>query len=125
MSLKVGDVFDYQKTFTEQEILQFGELTGDRGNHHIERDSQGKFMAQGLLTASVGTKIGGDLNYIAREMVSEFIRPVFSGDTIACELTITKADKKEGFTEVAMKSVYRNQHGKAVLVGKSYGIIRD
>ncbi len=33
-------------------------------------------MVHGLMTASIGTKIGGDLNYIAREMVSEFLRPV-------------------------------------------------
>lgn len=125
MGLAVGDVFTWQRTFTEEEILHFGELTGDKGNHHIERDDKGRLMAQGLLTASVGTKIGGDLNYIAREMVSQFIRPVFSGDTITCELTITKVDKKEGFTEVAMKTVYKNQHGKEVLIGSSYGIIRD
>lgn len=125
MGLAVGDVFSWQRTFTDEEILQFGELTGDKGNHHIERDEKGRLMAHGLLTASVGTKIGGDLNYIARQMVSEYIRPVFSGDTITCELTITKVEKKEGLTEVAMETIYKNQHGKEVLVGSSYGIIRD
>ncbi|CAM3927608.1 FAS1-like dehydratase domain-containing protein [Alicyclobacillus pomorum] len=125
MSIAVGDVFTWQRTFTDEEILQFGELTGDKGNHHIQRDDKGRLMAHGLLTASVGTKIGGDLNYIAREMVFEYVRPVFSGDTITCELTITKVDKRETFVEVAMKCVYTNQHGKEVLIGSSYGIIRD
>ena len=58
-------------------------------------------------------------------MESQFIRPVFSGDTVTCELTITKAEKKEGFKEIEMKSVYKNQHGKEVLIGTSHGIIRD
>lgn len=124
MTLKLGDIFSYQRTFTDDAIIQFGELTGDKGRHHVERDDKGRIMAQGLLTASIGTKIGGDLNYIAREMVSEFIRPVFSGDTITCEVTITKAEDAGGYTAVAMASVYRNQHGKEVLVGTSHGIIR-
>ena len=51
-------------------------------------------MVHGLFTASIGTKLGGDLDYIAREMVSEFLRPVFTGDTITCELTMTEVEKK-------------------------------
>lgn len=125
MSLSVGDTFQWQRTITEEDILRFGELTGDQGRHHVEKDEHGRLMAQGLLTASIGTKIGGDLNYIAREMTSQFIRPVFSGDTITCEITITHMEKKEGYTEVEMKSVYKNQLGKEVLIGASRGIIRD
>jgi acyl dehydratase len=91
----------------------------------MERDDQGRLMVHGLLTATIGTKIGGDLNYIAREMVCEFIRPVFTGDTITCELTVTEVEQLEGFKKVSVKSVYRNQHGKEVLIGTSKGIIRD
>jgi 3-hydroxybutyryl-CoA dehydratase len=125
LDLKVGDVFTWQRTFTEEETLQFAELSGDKGRHHMERDDQGRLMVHGLLTATIGTKIGGDLNYIAREMVCEFIRPVFTGDTITCELTVTEVEQLEGFKKVSVKSVYRNQHGKEVLIGTSKGIIRD
>jgi 3-hydroxybutyryl-CoA dehydratase len=125
LELKVGDVFTWQRTFTEEETLQFAELSGDKGRHHMERDDQGRLMVHGLLTATIGTKIGGDLNYIAREMVCEFIRPVFTGDTITCELTVTEVEQLEGFKKVSVKSVYRNQHGKEVLIGTSKGIIRD
>jgi acyl dehydratase len=125
MALKTCDVFTWEKTFTENETVKFSELTGDKGKHHIERDEKGRFMVHGLLTASLGTKIGGDLNYIAREMVSEFIRPVFTGDTIICELTIKNVEQMEGFQKVEIQSVYRNQLGKEVLIGTSHGIIRD
>lgn len=125
MSLNVGNVFTWQRIFTEEEILQFAELSGDKGRHHLERDEHGRLMVHGLMTASVGTKIGGDLDYIAREMVSQFLRPVFTGDTVTCEVTITEADKREGFTKISLTSVYRNQHGKEVLLGSSQGIIRD
>jgi acyl dehydratase len=125
MTIQVGDVFTWEKTFTEDEILQFAELSGDKGRHHMERDEQGRLMVHGLFTATIGTKIGGDLNYIAREMVCEYLRPVFSGDTITCEVTVTEVEQQEGFKKVALKSVYRNQQGKEVLLGTSHGIIRD
>ncbi|SFA40506.1 Acyl dehydratase [Parageobacillus thermantarcticus] len=125
MNLKPGDVFTWQRTFTEEEILQFARLSGDMGRHHMERDEKGRLMVHGLFTASIGTKIGGDLNYIAREMNCEFIRPVFTGDTVTCELTITEVIPMDGYKQVEMKTVYRNQHGKEVLIGTSKGIIKD
>jgi 3-hydroxybutyryl-CoA dehydratase len=125
VDIKVGDVFTWERTFTEEETFQFAQLSGDKGRHHMERDEKGRFMVHGLFTASIGTKIGGDLNYIAREMNFEYIRPVFTGDTITCELTITEVTPMEGYKKVAMEIVYRNQNGKEVLIGTSRGIIRD
>ena len=123
--IQINDVFTWARTFTKEDVLEFGRISGDQGSHHVEPDERGRVMVQGLLTASIGTKIGGDLNYIAREMISEFIRPVFTGDTITCEVTLTKIEQLEGVKKVEMKSIYRNQHGKEVLIGSSRGIIRD
>jgi 3-hydroxybutyryl-CoA dehydratase len=125
VKINQGDVFKWERTFIEEEVYQFAELTGDQGRHHMERNKDGKVMVQGLLTASLGTKIGGDLNYIAKDMVSTYRRPVFSGDTIECEVILTKVEQKDGFCEVEFESVYRNQLGKEVLTGSSHGIIRD
>lgn len=123
--MKTGDVFTWERIFSEEEVLQFAQLSGDQGRHHMERDEQGRLMVHGLLTASIGTKIGGDLDYIAREMVYEFIRPVFSGDSITCELTLTNVEQMEGYKKLEIRAVNRNQHGKEVLIGSSHGIIRD
>ncbi|WP_203363888.1 MaoC/PaaZ C-terminal domain-containing protein [Bacillus sp. REN10] len=125
MGIKQGDVFTWERTFNEEEIRQFAMLSGDQGKHHMERDEQGRLMVHGLMTASIGTKIGGDLNYIAREIVSKYIRPVFAGDTITCQLTLTKVEQMSGYKNVEIQSIYRNQHGKDVLVGSSKGMIRD
>ena len=122
--MKAGDIFTWERTFTLDEVMAFGQLSGDQGQHHVEEDEHGRVMVQGLLTASIGTKIGGDLNYIARDMHNEFIRPVFTGDTITCELEITKVES-EGCKKVEMEFVYRNQEGKEVLLGSSRGIIRE
>lgn len=124
MAIKAGDVFTWQRTFTAEEIGQFARLSGDTGRHHVEGDEKGRLMVHGLFTASIGTKIGGDLNYIAREMHIEYLRPVFCGDTITCELTITAVEQTAGYQKVAMKTIYRNQDGKEVAVGTSRGIIK-
>ncbi|MDJ1475680.1 MaoC/PaaZ C-terminal domain-containing protein [Bacillus sp. LS15-K4] len=124
MNVKVGDVFKYERRFTEEEVFEFANITGDKGRHHMEYDENGRLMVHGLLTASIGTKVGEELHYIARELVSEFIRPVFTGDTITCELTLTNIEQMEGYKKVSIESVYRNQDEKTVLVGTSYGVIR-
>ena len=53
-----GDVATYSRTFTTEDVEQFGELSGDRGSHH-ETDTP---MVHGLLTATLPTKLGGDLD---------------------------------------------------------------
>ncbi|MYL49843.1 enoyl-CoA hydratase [Halobacillus litoralis] len=123
--MKTGDVYTWKRTFTNEEVLEFSRISGDQGRHHVEPDEKGRLMVQGLLTASIGTKIGGDLHYIARNMVNEFLRPVFTGDTITCEVNLEKVVQEDRHKKVEMKTVYRNQKGKEVLVGSSYGIIRD
>ncbi|MGV3466092.1 MAG: FAS1-like dehydratase domain-containing protein [Heyndrickxia sp.] len=123
--MKTGDVYTWERTFTKEEVLEFGRISGDQGKHHVEPDENGRLMVHGLLTASIGTKIGGDLNYIAREMICDFIRPVFTGDTITCEVTLKNVKQSESFKTVELETVYRNQKGKEVLKGSSHGIIRD
>ena len=76
-----------------------------------------------LLTATLPTKIGGDMNFIARELCFQFLRPVFAGDTITCDVTITELHEEERFTCQSSTWVCRNQHGKEVMTGHAHGII--
>ncbi len=122
--IKVGQKRTYERTFTARDIELFAELSGDKGVHHVEPDDEGRIMVQGLLTASVPTKLGGDINYIAREMTFEFLRPVFAGDTVTAEGTITSVEKGDGFLKVSIDIVCRNQNQKEVLLGKTHGIVR-
>ena len=55
--MNVGDVITWKRIFTEDDIRQFGRFSGDEGIHHIQTDDQGRLMAQGLLTATLPTKI--------------------------------------------------------------------
>lgn len=65
--MQIGDVISWQRTFTDEDIRLFAKLSGDEGEHHLVADEHGRLMAHGLLTATLPTKIGGDLNFIARE----------------------------------------------------------
>jgi acyl dehydratase len=121
--IKAGDRFSTSRTFTDADVATFAALTGDRGRHHVERDARGRLMVHGLLVAAVPTKLGGDLHYIAREMTFEFVRPVFTGDTVDCELAIVEAAPAADRLEVRMEVVCRNQDGMDVIRGASRGII--
>jgi 3-hydroxybutyryl-CoA dehydratase len=123
--MKVGDTLSWSRTFTEQDIELFARLSGDQGEHHLVPDAQGRLMAHGLLTATLPTKIGGDLNLIAREMVFRFHRPVFAGDTIECIVTLTAAEPADGYVNVVSEWKCINQHGKEVMTGGGNGIIRN
>jgi 3-hydroxybutyryl-CoA dehydratase len=125
VDVKVGQKATYERTFTTKDIESFAELSGDKGTHHIRPDAQGRIMVQGLLTASVPTKLGGDINYIAREFSLEFVRPVFVGDTVKAEAVITKADPAEGHLKVGIEFVCYNQNGNEVMRGKTSGVIRQ
>jgi 3-hydroxybutyryl-CoA dehydratase len=122
--LEAGQKAAYQRNFTIEDVRAFAELSGDKGAHHMEADSQGKIMVQGLLTATIPTKLGGDMNYIARHIIFDFVRPVFAGDTITCEGTVEKVESAEGRLNVSLSFVCRNQDGKEVLRGTTEGIIR-
>ncbi len=123
--MQVGDVTSWERTFSVEDVLLFGQISGDQGVHHVRPDEQGRLMVQGLLTATLPTKLGGDMNYIARTMSYEFLRPVFTGDTIRCEVTITRLEQVEGRIHMSANGACRNQHGKEVLRFQTSGVIRE
>lgn len=121
--MQVGDVIRWQRTFTEEDIRLFAQLSGDTGAHHLVPDEQGRLMAHGLLTATLPTKIGGDINLIASEMTFAFHRPVFAGDTITCEVTLIELEPHEKYFKLNSSWICRNQNGKEVMTGGGRGVI--
>src|SRR5690625_7784407 len=95
MRLQVSDIIKFERTFTKEDVHLFTEVSNDEGEHHITPGEQDRLVIQGLLTATLPTKIGGDNNVLARTMNVEVIRPVFTWDTIECEVTIEKYEKQQ------------------------------
>jgi acyl dehydratase len=122
--MNVGDVRSWERTFTEEDVRMFARFSGDEGVHHLEPDEQGRLMVHGLLTATLPTKIGGDMNFIARELTFQFHRPVFAGDTIRCEVTLVEIEPSDQYHRVKSKWTCRNQQGKEVMSGEANGVVR-
>ncbi|WP_423798332.1 FAS1-like dehydratase domain-containing protein [Neobacillus sp. SAB-20_R2A] len=124
MATKVGDIITFERTFKQEDVEMFTKVSMDEGNHHITPDEQGRLVVQGLLTATLPTKVGGDYNVLARTMNFEFLRPVFTGDTIICEVTIEQFEKQDNNRTAIMATfLCTNQNEKEVLKGNFAGVI--
>lgn len=123
MSLKVGDIIIFERTFKTEDVELFTKVSGDEGIHHLTQDEQERLVVQGLLTATLPTKVGGDNNVLARTMNFEFTRPVFTGDTIICEVTIEQFEKQDNRTQITASFICTNQNKKEVLRGSFAGVI--
>lgn len=124
LDLKVGDIIRFERTFIEEDVELFTKVSMDEGDHHMNPDELGRVVVQGLLTATLPTKVGGDYNVLARTMNFEFFRPVFTGDTISCKVTIEKLERKDNNRISIMASfLCINQMEKQVLSGNFAGVI--
>lgn len=120
--MKTGEVIRYQRTFTYEEVIQFGELTQNKAAVHVETDSRGRLMVQGSLTASLPIKICADLNIIGQETDLKFVSPVYTGDTINCRLLIEGIEEVRKGTKVWCSWTCTNQDNETVLTGNAIGI---
>lgn len=117
------DVYTYERTFTNEDVSRFGELSGDRQAIHTEPDEDGRLVAQGLLTATVPTKIGGDLGCIARTMEFDFLRPVRTGTTVRCEWTNETVEERADRYDVTSSVVCSTEDGETVMEARIDGLI--
>lgn len=125
MNLEVGQVITFERTFTKEDVEMFTKASLDEGVHHTTPDELGRLVVQGLLTATLPTKVGGDYNVMARTMNFEFMRPIFTGDKIVCDVTIQELEKmKENRLSINATFLCTNQKDKQVLSGNFAGIIK-
>lgn len=123
--LQIGDKFSVSRTFSEQDVLQFAELSRDYNPIHFEkRFSKVKnfdgLICHGLLVASMITEIGGQIGWLASGMNFAFKKPVYIGDTIKCDLALLEIDTTG---RAKAEAVLTNQHHITVLQAVLFGII--
>ncbi len=123
--LRVGDTFSVSRRFTEQDVLQFAEISRDYNPVHFdERFAKVKHfngpVCQGLLVASLVTEIGGQIGWLASGMEFKFIKPVYFGDTVKCDFTIT--DISDG-GQARGEGVFTNKDQATVLLAVVTGFI--
>ena len=114
--MRVGQTFEFRRTFTDGDVALFCGVTGDYNPYHQDagfaRGSwYGRLTIPGLLTGSMLTHIGGLLGFLATEMRFEYLAPVFVGDTISCSVT----GKDEERRRVECDASFTNEDGVKVL----------
>lgn len=107
-------------------VEAYAAITGDRNPLHFDADFAarsrfGRLMAQGgiatgLLHALVAMDLPGPGSVFVRQRWS-FPRPVYIGDTIHAEGTVTAVRPRRGLAEMAF--TVTNQQGETVLEGEA------
>ena len=119
----VGETRSWERSFTEDDVREFARLSGDQGRQHREPDEKGRLMVHGLLTLSLATKLGGDLDFVIQECRVEFLRPVWAGETIRCEVTFDVVEPAADRTRLEAAIVCTNARDKVVLRGRAIGFV--
>jgi len=125
--LRIGDSFTVRRTFTEDDVIRFADLTQDYNPVHLDdRFAAAKQLqariCHGLLVASLLTEVGGQIGWLASGMNFRFKRPVYFGDTVTCTVTITEIQDR---IKAKATARYLNQHGVLVLEAQLFGLLPD
>ncbi|MFB6165290.1 MAG: dehydratase [Haloarculaceae archaeon] len=120
--LREGTVITHERTFTAEEVREFAALSHDRQQRHLEPDDDGRLMVHGLLTATLPTKIGGDLEVLASEMDFRFRRPVYTGQHVVCETELERVAERDDRYDV-LAAFECTVEGEVVLTGEFEGVV--
>lgn len=126
MPYEIGQSASRTKTFTDEVIRTFAEISGDTNPIHVDDDYAattrfGKRIAHGILTASLLSAIlandlpGAGTVYLSQNL--KFMGPVFVGDTITATVTVSKY--REDKNIVTFDTVCVNQNGETVITGEA------
>lgn len=123
--LQVGDRFTASRTFLEQDVIDFADMTRDFNPVHFderfvrEKNLRGR-ICHGLLVGSLVTEIGGQIGFYASKLDFRFRKPVYFGDAITCTLIISALNERN---LAEAKAVCRNAEGEIVLEGFLQGYV--
>jgi len=92
--LTIGMAWTFHRTMRAEDMEATMALTGDQNGYHVDpafakAAGFGKIIVPGLLPSSMFTKIGGNLNLLAREMVFRYLMPVYLGDCLEARLEVS------------------------------------
>jgi 3-hydroxybutyryl-CoA dehydratase len=121
----VGFKASLEVPVTDKMVRQFAEMSGDFNPIHIDDEYAkttrfGRRIAHGmivgaLISRTLNEKIGGGGVYLGQNL--KFVNPVFIGDVITIELTITGLRKEKGIATV--ETLAKKQTGETVVKGEA------
>lgn len=119
-----GEVHTVKRTFSSEDVRQFAAVSGDTQPRHTDPDEEGRLLVHGLLTATLPTRIGGDLEVLAHEMDLRFQRPVYTGETVVCEWHTESVEEGTDGHWLTASVTCRNGAGETVLTASITGLVR-
>ena len=124
--IKIGDSASVTKTFSDEDVRTFAEISGDKNPVHLDDEyaSQTQFkgrlvhgmLTAGLISAVFGTELPGPGSIYLSQSIN-FRAPVFINDTVTATATVLKI--REGKPIVTLETVCKNQDGVVVLEGEA------
>lgn len=124
--IKIGEVAEYKRTITEDDIEKFAMVSGDFNPVHMNEEYAKKTLfegriAHGMLSASfISTVLAQELPgpgsiYLSQNLI--FKKPVRIGDTIITRVQVfQKLDDKK---RIKLKTTCTNQDGTTVIEGEA------
>jgi acyl dehydratase len=126
MDVTVGQTARREVTVTAEMVADYAKLTGDYNPLHFDESFVGKTrfgrliaqggIATGLLHALVAMDMPGAGSVFTKQTWN-FPRPVYIGDTIRAEATVTSVHPRLPMTDVHFKVT--NQDNEEVLTGEA------
>jgi acyl dehydratase len=123
--LQVGDSFRTARTFTDDDVIRFAQISRDYNPVHFDARfaKARKFpgpICHGLLAASLATEVGGQIGWLASAMNFRFKGPVYVGETITCTWIITAIDQN---ARAKASVTFTKQDGLTVIEAEISGIV--
>lgn len=126
------------RTITETDIVNFAGLSGDFNFIHTNAEAAqatpfGKRVAHGMLVASIATGLAVQQGFIDgttlafRELTWKFTKPVFIGDTVHVQVTVTETRPmaRLGGGLVTFEAAVLNQQAEIVHKGEWKMLIKS
>lgn len=119
-----GQRASFRKTFSEDDIRRFIEITGDTNPLHVDEEFAastrfGGRILHGMLTASLLSTMVGMLlpgaGAIYRSQTIRFLLPVRPGDTVTAHFVVRSVDRERHRLEI--DTWIENEAGERVLEG--------
>jgi acyl dehydratase len=130
MKIAEGDMYEYEFSFTQEEVVQFAKLSGDMNPIHLDAEyaAQTPFkkpIIHGIFSASVFSKVlgtefpGHGSIYLKQQL--EFLRPMYVGTAYKASFTVLEinAAKHTATIETVITDVQTKKKtviGQAVLM---------
>jgi 3-hydroxybutyryl-CoA dehydratase len=124
--IKVGDQASMKKTFTDEDVHAFAQISGDKNPVHLDDDHAVKtrfgqrlvhgILTAGLISAILGMELPGPGSIYLSQTLN-FRAPVYIGDTITATATVSNIRQDKPI--VTLDTVCRKQDGTIVIDGQA------